>query len=84
MLKGGFMGSLTGKTHSRIPMDQIIETTVKCWLKEVSGICGKTDSDGATERSIRVNHLLSFLKEHQQKSLLEKKFPIMKIYLKRK
>ena len=28
MQKGGFTGSLTGKPHSRIPMDQIIETTV--------------------------------------------------------
>ena len=50
MLKGGFSGSLMGKPHSRIPMDQIIETTVNRWPKEVGGICGKTDNNGATER----------------------------------
>ena len=43
-------------------MDQIIETTVNHWLKEVGGICGETDNDGATEIWIRVNQLLSLLK----------------------
>ena len=65
MLKEGFTGSSTGKPHSRIPMYQIIETTVNPCLKEVSGICGKTDNDGTTERWTRVNHLLFVLKEHQ-------------------
>ena len=69
MLKADFTGSLTDKPHSRIPLDQIIETTVNRWSKEVGGICGKTDNDGANERWIRVNHLPSVLKEHQQKTL---------------
>ena len=30
-------------------MDQIIETIVNRWSKEVGGICGTTDNDGATE-----------------------------------
>ena len=76
MLKGGFMGSLMGRPHSKIPVDQIIETTANLWLKKVSGICGKTDNDDATERWIRVNHLLSILKEHQQKKLTKKENPI--------
>ena len=83
MLKGGFTGSLTDKPHSRIPIDQIIETTVNRWSKEVGGICGKTDNDGATERWIRVIHLLSVLKEHQQKTL-QKKIPHHEDHLKRK
>ena len=69
MPKADFTGSLTDKPHSRIPMDQIIETTVNRWSKEVGGICGETDNDGANERWIRVNHLPSVLKEHQQKTL---------------
>ena len=72
MLKRGFTGPLTGKPHSRIPMDQIIETTVNSWSKEVRGICGLTDNDGTTERLIRVNHLLSVLKKHQEKKTLQK------------
>ena len=48
MLKEGFMGSLTGKPRSKIPMDQIIEMTANLWSKEVGGICGKTDNDDAT------------------------------------
>ena len=75
MLNGSFTGSLTGKPHSRIPMDLIIETTVNRWSKEVGEICGKTHNDGATERWFRVNHLLSILKEHQQKNLTKKKIP---------
>ena len=75
MLKGGFKGSLMDKPHSRIPMDQIIETTVNRWLKDVGGIDGKADNDGTTERWIRVSHLLSSLKEHQQKNLAKKKIP---------
>ena len=53
-------------------MDQVIETTVNHWLKEVGGICGETDNDGATEIWIRVNQLLSLLKEHQQKKPYKK------------
>ena len=75
MLKGDFMGSLTGKPDSRIRMGQIIETTVNRWSKEVGRICGKTDNDCATERWIRINHVLSVLKEHQQKNLIKKKIP---------
>ena len=75
MLKEGFTGSLTDKPRSKIPMDQIIEMTANLWLKEVGGICGKTDNDDATERWIRINHLLSVLKEHQQKKLTKKKLP---------
>ena len=73
MLKRGFTGPLTGKPHSRIPMDQIIKTTVNSWSKEVCGICGRTDNDGTTERLIRVNHLLSVLKKHQKKKPYKKK-----------
>ena len=65
MLKGGFTGSLTGKSYSRIPMDQVIETTINRWSKEVGGISGITENDGASERWIRINHFMSALKEHQ-------------------
>ena len=61
------------RANRRIPMDQIIETTVNRWSKEVGGICGTTDIDGATERLI--NHLLFISKEHQQKKLTKKKLP---------
>ena len=73
LLQGGFTGSLTGKAHSRIPMDQIMETTINRWSKEVGGISGKTENEGATERWIRINHFMSALKEHQRKKTRKKK-----------
>ena len=76
MLKGGFTRSMTGKPHSRIPIDQVIETTVNRCLKEVGGICGKTDNNDTAERWIRVNHLLPVLEEHhQQQNFAKKKLP---------
>ena len=72
MLKGGFTGSLTGKAHSKIPMDQIIETTINRWSKEVGSLSGKTENKGESERWIRVNHFMSALKEHQHKKIRKK------------
>ena len=73
MLKGGFTGSLTGKAHTKIPMDQIIETTINRWSKEVGGLSGITENDGASERWIRINHFMSALKEHQHRKIRKKK-----------
>ena len=42
--QGGFSGSLTGKPHSRIPFDQVIELTINRSCKDVGGLSGNTKS----------------------------------------
>ena len=73
MLKGGFTGSLTGKAHTKIAMDQIMETTINRSSKEVGGLSGNTENEGASERWIRINHFMSALKEHQHRKIRKKK-----------
>ena len=41
--EGGFTGSLTGIPHSRLPFDQIIETTLNKECKGIGGIGGNTE-----------------------------------------
>ena len=48
--KGGFSGSLSGKPHSNIPMDQIVETTINGFSKSTGGIGGKTEDPAACEK----------------------------------
>ena len=55
MLQGGFTGSLTGNPHSKIPMDQIIETTINRSSKEMGGLSGKTENRGASQKWMRIN-----------------------------
>ena len=50
---GGFSGSLTGTPHTKIPYDQIIETTINRQYKDLGGIGGNTENLGATERWAR-------------------------------
>ena len=66
---GGFTGSSTGLTHSNIPMDQTIETTINRFSKSTGGINGKTENQGACEKWVRLNHYLCALKEHMDKKV---------------
>ena len=61
---GGFVVSLSGTTHSCIPMDQVIETTINRFSKEFGGLCGVTENVGANEKWIRLNPYLCALKQH--------------------
>ena len=61
---GGFTGSLSGLKHTQIPMDQIIEMTINRFSKETGGLSGITESSGASERWMRINHFLAVLKHH--------------------
>ena len=65
----GFTVSLTGKPHSKIPMDQVIEMTINCSSKETSGLTGKTENPGACARWTKINHFSVALREHQNKIL---------------
>ena len=57
---GGFTGSLTGRKHSRIPFDQVIEMTINRSCKDVGGLSRNTENPGATERWTRINdHMVS-------------------------
>ena len=66
---GGFSGSLSGKCHSNIPMDQMIETTINRFSKSIGGIVGKTDDAGACEKWGRLNPYLCALKDHMDKKI---------------
>ena len=50
---GGFSGSLTGTPHTKIPYDQITETTINRQCKDLGGIGRNTENLGATERWAR-------------------------------
>ena len=61
---GGFTGSLSGRKHTKIPMDQIIEMTINRLSKDMGGLSGKTENVGASERWMRINHCLTALQHH--------------------
>ena len=61
---GGFSGSTSGLPHSNVPMDQLIETTIKRFSESTCGIAGKTEDPGACEKWTRLNHSLCVLKEY--------------------
>ena len=71
--EGGFTSLLTIVAHTKIPMDQIIETLINRWSKEVGGLSGKMENKGASERWICINHFMSVLKEHQYVKIRRKK-----------
>ena len=66
---GGFSGSLTGTPQTKIPYDQIIETTTNRQCKDVSGIGGNTDNLGATDCWARNSHLIAALRERMNKKI---------------
>ena len=69
----GFTGSVTGKPHSRLPMDQIIEVTINRSSKSTGGLSGKTQNVGAMTKWTRINHYLCVLAEHQQNNRTKRK-----------
>ena len=64
-----FTVSLTGKPHSKIPMEQVIEMTINRSSKETGGFTGKTENPGACSRWTKINHFSVALREHQNKIL---------------
>ena len=69
LTKKGFTISLTGKPHSKAPMDQVIEMTSNISSKQTGGLTGKTENPRAFARWIKMNHFLDALREHQSKTL---------------
>ena len=65
--KIGFCGSLIGRAHTMIPMDQMIEITINRSSKETGGLSGKTEKVGATERWGRIHHHMVAMREHLNK-----------------
>ena len=60
----GFTGSLSRRSHSMIPMDQIIEMTINRSCKEIGGLSGKTENVGASERWAKIHHHMVARREH--------------------
>ena len=60
----GFTSSISGLPHSKIPCDQIIEMTINRSSKDTGGLSGKTENVGASERWMRINHIMAALREH--------------------
>ena len=61
---GGFTASVSGFPFSKIPCDQIIETTINCSSKSTGGLSGKMEIVGASEKWMRINHTMAVLREH--------------------
>ena len=55
---GGFTASISGLLFSKIPCDQIIETTINCSSKSTGGLSGKTENIGASEKWMQINHTM--------------------------
>ncbi len=63
ILLHGFTVSLTGEPFTKIPCDQVIEMTVNRASKSTGGLSGKTENVGASERRMKINHLLAAMRD---------------------
>ena len=70
--QGGLSGSLTGKTHSRIPFDQVTKMTINRSCKDVGGLSGNTQNAGATEMWRKIHNHIVALREHLNKKINKK------------
>ena len=70
--QGGFSGSLTGKLHSRIPFDQVIEMTINRLRKNVGGLSESTLNSGVAERWTKIHRHIVAPREHFNKKMLKK------------
>ena len=62
--QGRSSSSVTGKPHSRIPYDQVIEMAINMSCKDVDGLSGNTQNPGPTERWTKMHHHIVALREH--------------------
>ena len=67
-----FSGSLTGRPHSRISFDHVIEMTINKSCKDIGGLSGNTQYPGATQRQARVRYHIAALREQQNKEIKKK------------
>ena len=63
MRNQGFTAFLSGQPFTRISCDQVIEMTINRALKYTGALSGKTENAGASERWMRINHLMATLIE---------------------
>ena len=61
-LNQGLTVSLSGQSFTRILCDQVIEMTINGASKDTGGLSGKTENTGASERWMRINHLMAALR----------------------
>ena len=61
---GGFTASVSGLLFSKIPYDQITETTINWSCKGTHGLSEKTENIGTSEKWICLNHIIAALREH--------------------
>ena len=66
--QGNYSGSLTGKRHSGVPFDQVIEITSNRLCKDIGGLWGNTKflCEG------KVHHCIVALREHLNKKIKKK------------
>ena len=63
MLNQGFTVSLSRQPFTRISCDQVIEVTINPASKDTGGLSRETEIAGASERWMRINHLMAALRE---------------------
>ena len=61
---GGFTASTSGLPFSKIPCEQLIETTMNPSSKSTGGLSRKTKNAGASEKWMRINHIMAAFREH--------------------
>ena len=59
-----FTASISGLPFSKIASDQIIQTTINRSSKSTGGLSGKTKNVEASEKWMRLNHIMAALREH--------------------
>ena len=69
---GGFTASISGLPFSKIPCDQIIETTINRSSKSTGGLSGKTEYVGASEKWMRIKSTRAPGLCHSKKDRFEK------------
>ena len=63
MLNQGFTVSLSGLPFIRKSCDQVIGMAINRVSKDTGGLSGKSENAGASERWMRINHLMVALRE---------------------
>ena len=69
MEEGNFRGSLAHKPHSRIPFDQVTETTINQSCKDAGGLSRNIQNPSATERCAKIQHHDVVLRECPNKKI---------------
>ena len=64
-----YLHYLSGRSHSIIPMHQIIEMKINRLCKEIGGLSGKTENVVASERWGKIHHDMAAMREQLNETI---------------